>query len=812
MGSSTGLSRIAVALLCVWCGSAAPDRAADTCHVAQVAVDRGEYASAVSVIDAQIARGGASEDDAARLRVLAALAFLGMGDWSQVVRTAAPELPQNMRSSETEVQRLRALAIASYSLMRHGDAILFLDRAERLAERAQPQLVSSVWLDRALMRRLFPADVRERAVRAALTAATRRRDSALQMRALGALALLFASQERFDEATEYGEQTLRLATKLHDNAAAERSEMNLGWFCNELGDRELAVEHLTRAAELSARRGLREDRVAALLQLAESEVALGNDAAVERDLALARDVARSISSPRLGHALAALAQLAFRRGDLGSARRWNAAAITFNQRANETAAILHSAVLDARIRIAERDAAGAQRELERVISQPTAKAVRWEAQTVLAQLYASQRQPVLAECSFRDAIATAEEARRDIDKSELRLSFPQLSKELYDSYIDFAIADGRPRDALAIAERNRARTLAEGLQRRGITSLERAPEDIPREARSVVLAYWLGAHRSWVWAVTPADVRVAELPPSSQIETALDAYQSQLVSTRGALEESRAPGEALYAMLVAPVADPLRGESRVAIVADGRLATFNFETLVEPRRHRYWIEDVTIEYAPALEFIARDRAPESGGGSMLLVANAAPADTSFPPLIYAGAEVDAVRRHFGSATALIGDRATPDAWESARPESYAFLHFIAHGVATRQRPLDSSIVLAGDAGTCKLYARTIVRRPLRARLVTISACHGAGRRAFKGEGLVGLAWAFLDAGAHEVIAALWEVNDAATPELMDVMYRGVTGGRRAADALRDAKLQLIHSDGVFRKPLYWAPFVIYSGS
>jgi len=47
----------------------------------------------------------------------------------------------------------------------------------------------------------------------------------------------------------------------------------------------------------------------------------------------------------------------------------------------------------------------------------------------------------------------------------------------------------------------------------------------------------------------------------------------------------------------------------------------------------------------------------------------------------------------------------------------------------------------------------------------------AGTRAYSGEGLVGLSWAFLRAGAHNVVAALWEVSDASTPQLMDRLYR-----------------------------------------
>ncbi len=96
--------------------------------------------------------------------------------------------------------------------------------------------------------------------------------------------------------------------------------------------------------------------------------------------------------------------------------------------------------------------------------------------------------------------------------------------------------------------------------------------------------------------------------------------------------------------------------------------------------------------------------------------------------------------------------------------------------------------------------------------MTISACNGAGTREFSGEGLVGLSWAFLRAGAHNVIGALWEVSDASTPQLMDKLYDGLSHGDDPAAALRAAKLSLLHSDSVFRKPYYWAPFQLYAGS
>ncbi|HVI08081.1 MAG TPA: CHAT domain-containing protein, partial [Candidatus Binatia bacterium] len=112
----------------------------------------------------------------------------------------------------------------------------------------------------------------------------------------------------------------------------------------------------------------------------------------------------------------------------------------------------------------------------------------------------------------------------------------------------------------------------------------------------------------------------------------------------------------------------------------------------------------------------------------------------------------------------------------------------------------------------KLYARDIIQHPIKADLVTISACYGAGTRAYSGEGLVGLSWAFLRAGAHNVIAALWEASDVSTAQLMDRFYDGLGKGKTPEAALREAKLALLHSSGPFHKPQYWAAFQLYAGS
>jgi CHAT domain-containing protein len=175
-----------------------------------------------------------------------------------------------------------------------------------------------------------------------------------------------------------------------------------------------------------------------------------------------------------------------------------------------------------------------------------------------------------------------------------------------------------------------------------------------------------------------------------------------------------------------------------------------------------------------------------------------------------------VGKHFPASQQRVYRReeATPAAYFGSYPEQFSHIHFVAHGTASRLSPLDSAVVLskgAAETDSFKLYARDIIRHPLKADLVTISACYSAGERSYAGEGLVGLAWAFLRAGSHNVIAGLWEVTDVSTEQLMNLFYDELAKGVAPDLALRTAKLSLLRG-GTFRNPFYWAPFQLYTGS
>ena len=422
-----------------------------------------------------------------------------------------------------------------------------------------------------------------------------------------------------------------------------------------------------------------------------------------------------------------------------------------------------------------------------------------------------------------------------------RLPFLTNATAIYDDYIHFLVAQGKPLQALQVAEYSRARTLNEGLGllHKG-TAFAPDPlnaKEIARRAGGAILFYWLGEKQSYLWAITPQKTSLLPLPPASEIDAVVQRYRKSVLGPLDVLTTADDDGRALYTMLVDPAQKLLTAgnthfsqkrrevghpsvstmSARVFIIPDGSLNSLNFETLLvpEPKLH-YWIEDATIASASSLRLLAASNAARSQHKSLLLFGDAIPPNSDYPGLPKAAAEIDIIKKHFSPAQQHVfsRDEATPPTYLASKPELFAYVHFVAHGTASRLSPLDSAIVLSkatAEDDSFKLYARDIIQHPLHADLVTISTCYGAGARAYSGEGMVGLSWAFLRAGAHNVIGALWEVSDASTPQLMDELYNQLNKGKSPDAALRAAKLSLLNSDSAFRRPFYWAPFQLYTG-
>jgi len=645
-------------------------------------------------------------------------------------------------------------------------------------------------------------------------------DSFLEADSLLNLGAESLSQGHFDQAIDQSEGANQVAKAAGAKILQLVTTGNVGWARYRLGDLEnalaLSIESERAAAELGDFFD-QENELTNLGYIYMDQRKLDLAAtSFQQALGIAKDIK---AKQDVYNALRVLARLTLQQGNADEAANYADQALQIARESDNHVDELYPMLVQGQIAARHGDAAKAREVFTTVGLDPASPPfLKWEAQHSLAGLDEDQKQPEKADSEYRAALTTFEVARSTVQHEDFQLSFLTKAVHIYDDYVHFLVARGKPDEALRWADYSRARTLSEGL---GLLSKGVAasvppvlkPREISRRAKGTLLFYWLGGKQSYLWAITPEKTGLFPLPPGADIESMVQRYRTALKGPQDVLASSEEDGRALYRTLIAPAKSLLAKDAKVFIIPDGSLNNLNFETLIVdgPKPH-YWIEDADLNRANARE--------TKRSGRLLLIGDSVAPSKEYPELPRAGQQMANVAKHFPATQEQIYDRtqATPAAYLAGNPEKFSYIHFVAHGTASRLSPLDSAIVLsksAAEADSFKLYARDIVQNsvqhPLRADLVTISACYSAGERAYSGEGLVGLAWAFLRAGSHNVIAGLWDVTDASTEQLMDRFYDELEKGATPDAALRAAKLSLLRGSQ-FHNPFYWAPLQLYTGS
>jgi CHAT domain-containing protein/uncharacterized protein HemY len=691
-----------------------------------------------------------------------------------------------------------------------------------------------------------------------LSFARERGDRFLEATSLLNLGGVFVKEGRFDEALDSSDAAYKASVALDARDIALAAQENVGWAYYRLGDSERALQMLLEAEKRADQLGDVFDQENALTNVGYIYMDAHDFVQAEQSFQRALILAKlENSKEHVLNALRVLARLALQMGDVKKSNDYAEQALVIARESGNRLDELYPLLVQGQIAARRGDTAAAESKFHEVEQDKLCPVfLKWEAEHSLARLYEDEKRPDSADREYRAALATFEAARDTVQHEDSQLSFLTNASRIYDDYIHYLVARGKTDDALRWADYSRARTLAEGL---GLLTKAVStgppplnPQQITRQAKGTVLFYWLGERQSYLWAITPQKTSLFTLPPGSEIDAAVERYRKALGGPQDVLESADGDGRWLYRTLIAPTQALLKTDAKIFVIPDGRLNNLNFETLLVPgpmlsgqmaaeqkepeAKLHFWIEDVTIANASSLRVLAAARAgarksAEKRDRGLLLVGNSVAPNDKYPELPQAAAQMESAARHFPAAERRIfaREQATPAAYLASNPEQFSHIHFVAHGTASRLSPLDSAIVLSKivpsetalsktalsdssvEDDAFKLYARDIIRRPLRADLVTISACYSAGERAYSGEGLVGLSWAFLRAGAHNVVAALWEATDASTEQLMDKFYDELDKGAGPDAALRAAKLSLLRGGG-FHNPFYWAPFQLYAGS
>jgi len=374
---------------------------------------------------------------------------------------------------------------------------------------------------------------------------------------------------------------------------------------------------------------------------------------------------------------------------------------------------------------------------------------------------------------------------------------------------------------------------------------------------TLLLQYALGAERSFLWVVGSESIESYVIPGRRRLEElARRAYGLLARSRKGSLQQqARLAAAALTDAILGPAAGPLASR-RLVIVADGALQYVPFAALSLPSKDGSRApllaqhEVVALPSVSVLARLRRERAHRPAPSRLVAVV----ADPVFerddprlrswriPAVTLAAASTLPGGRDLERSAGDVGiDHLARLPWSRREAEAilslvppgeglraldfaasrslvlsgrlgpYRIIHFATHGLLNAEHPDLSGLVLSrfDDRGRPQegfLRVQEVPALGLRADLVVLSACRTALGKEVAGEGLLGLTQAFFQAGAGRVVVSLWNVNDAASAELMSRFYQAMLRQRLPPSAaLRSAQLAMLRQPR-WQAPYYWAGF------
>jgi CHAT domain-containing protein len=292
--------------------------------------------------------------------------------------------------------------------------------------------------------------------------------------------------------------------------------------------------------------------------------------------------------------------------------------------------------------------------------------------------------------------------------------------------------------------------------------------------------------------------RVRSLLQMLQFQLAKHQLNSEYVHMFEAslLEATQSHLHDLYQELIAPIRSVLTGQELI-VAPQGILHHLPFHALYDGSH--YLIDSFQMSYTPSAGVYAANRSRKFNSEGPALIFGVS---DERAPLIRD--EARSLAEILPSAELFLDSKATLANFKSRGP--YArILHVATHGDFRPDNPLFSRIHLAGSYLT--LY--DLFQLQLPAEVVTLSGCSTGLNLVSSGDELLGLVRGLLAAGAQSLLLSLWDVNDRATTEFMELFYRHLLENQAKALAFQRAVTELRER---YPHPYYWAPFFLVGGA
>jgi CHAT domain-containing protein len=368
-----------------------------------------------------------------------------------------------------------------------------------------------------------------------------------------------------------------------------------------------------------------------------------------------------------------------------------------------------------------------------------------------------------------------------------------------------------------------------------------------KQLNATLVEYASGSNGVLAFVLSGEHAQVFHLGDAGEIARATAQLRDRLRDTETPPVEVREAAQALAKLVLWPITPHLR-DGRVVVVPDDALHTVplavlpwapdpnqqlvlqHAETTVIPSALFLMSVHPAASVHSAMPRLALIGDPvfrvadwhrectdtDTGSSSHPKMVNRTAWTESLPRLPGSRTEVSAIARlaresRPGSRIeTLVGCAAVPTALRRAAGPEVDLLHIATHARIDAQRPRLSALALTPEspaqAPASTFGLLDILGLKLNSKLVVLSACETSRGRLLPGEGVLGPAQAFLQAGSAAVLASYWRVDDQVTSTFMQRFYKHLLVERLSASAaLRRTQLESA-ADG---KTYEWAAFSLY---
>jgi CHAT domain-containing protein len=294
----------------------------------------------------------------------------------------------------------------------------------------------------------------------------------------------------------------------------------------------------------------------------------------------------------------------------------------------------------------------------------------------------------------------------------------------------------------------------------------------------------------------------------------LTNYAKALARDLSGQKEFHSHAVPLYEWLIRPLEPYLTTAiDTLVLVPDGALRTIPFAALYDPSQQQFLIKKYAIATTQGLNLTdARSFSDQPRRLLLNGLSETNPKYSEYPPLKHVKKEIEVIQQLYpqDSDVLLNKDFVPANLKQELLNKSYSVVFIASHAVV--QNDFNNTFILTYEDKLTMdqledsiSFGRVTDKMPI--ALLTLSACETAVGNERAALGLAGVA---IKAGAHSVLASLWQVDDKSTALLMAQFYAilKMTPDLSKVKVLQQAQWYLLKEHPEFAHPYYWSPFLL----